>query len=159
MTTEREDAACEAIERIARIAKHLAGHDSTSSMEIAAGIVSYLATHLEEVPKLVKGMSGPSSWPVDWHTQGALNWRRADGKIHHPGEEIRSGIELGVTNESAKIVTWLRAQASEQRRRAGDGRFPLAERLEYEKQAIFAEATANKIELGDHRQPPREPVF
>lgn len=72
------------IQRIAEAAEAIGWQAGVGAMETAGSIVSYLAAHPEDLPKLMDGTLSVIDWPDRWHIHGVLTWQNAEGKVFTP---------------------------------------------------------------------------
>ena len=158
MTDDREHGAREVLERIVRTAIYHAQIEGSSSMEVAASMLSYLAAHVELLPDVMRGVASPNGWPPDWRSGGDLTWHGPNERLDNPGEHIPVGRASGAVSESAAIASWLGRHASECRRRSDDTGLGLASRFEHERCAVLIEDIAAEIERGAFRQPLEKPI-
>lgn len=78
-------------EFIAFLASHsesFAWQAGVGGMETAGGIISYLATHPEDIEPFLVG--GISELPDDWVVNGCLTHHAINGKVVHPETARRS---------------------------------------------------------------------
>lgn len=78
------------IAKIVQYAEAIARHAGVGSMETAGSIVSYLATHPDQIEPFMAGKVSVLDWPVGWHEHGCLTWHGQDGKIYGPEDVARA---------------------------------------------------------------------
>lgn len=72
----------EFIDLLARRAEAFANQAGVGGMETAGGLISYLASHPEDLEPFLNG--GIFELPMDWCVQGCLTHHALNGKIVHP---------------------------------------------------------------------------
>jgi len=72
------------IARIVEMSQAIAWQAGVGGMETAGSIVSYLASHPEQIEPLMAGTLSLTDWPDRHHMHGVLSWHGADGKIYSP---------------------------------------------------------------------------
>lgn len=84
----KDDTAASVIAKIVEVSNAIAWQADVGGMETAGSIVSYLATHPDQIAPLMAGELSVLDWPVGWHEHGCLTWHGQDGKIYSP-EHVR----------------------------------------------------------------------
>lgn len=90
------------IERLADLAETIAAHAGVGGMETAGGIVSYLAEHPDDIPKLMDGTLSILDWPDRFHTHGRLSWHGANGGVFTPEYARRHDVIRGIAAQGGE---------------------------------------------------------
>ena len=72
----------EFIEKVTKCAESFGFQAGVGGMETAGQIISYLATHPDDIEPFMVG--GIFELPDRWFESGCLTWHAANGKIVHP---------------------------------------------------------------------------
>lgn len=80
----------EVIDRIAMVAAVVGAGGGVGGMEIAGGILSYLAEHPRDLEPFMNG--GILEIPPDFWMHGKLAWQGGDGKVYTPEHARRAVI-------------------------------------------------------------------